>query len=122
MKKIKLYGVGNDGEFNYYIFDKTKKIHKILDEIFRKSLGIEWPLIKERYGNNDKLIIDKINIEKYNDSHEKIGRLSNKRKNPDNRVDIFYGDKKIFVVIHCSQKERKKLNNELKKIVIISKK
>ena len=51
------------------------------------------------------------NIEKYRDFHQ-IAGISTKKS----RVGIFYGNKRLFLVIHCSQKLRLKFNKELFKV------
>jgi hypothetical protein len=103
MTKIKLYSIGNEENFNYYVFDKKQKVAEYLSMISHKVLGI---YLEFDNPENTK----KINIEKYKDYHE--GHSSTEKV----RLDIFYGDKKMFVTIICSKKDRLRLNEELFKI------
>ena len=108
-KKINLHAIGNDGNFNYYIFDKKKNVYWSLVKIFRDLFKLHL----ETYDNKNR----EINIEKYKDLHKKSGiHVGN-----ESRIDLFYGDKKMFVMIHCSSKLRIKFNKELFKIAEISK-
>ena len=117
MKKIKIYAIDNDGNFNYYIFDKKKEIHKILDKLFDKIFCIRWYLIEGRFGDMDVRELIKINIKKNKDFHQRL--VNAKEKN--SRIDIFYGDKRIFIIIHCSVELKDKFNKELFKIAIMPK-
>lgn len=118
--KIFLYGLGNETNFSYYTFEKTKKSKKILGELFEAVFNIKWPLFKEFYmGDKDKSI--KIDIANYVDFHERIqdGIVSMK---DGSRIDVFYGKDKMFFVIHCPQSKRNEFNKKLKKIVKIPEK
>ena len=106
MKEIKLYGIGNEENFNYYIFDKKQKVAEWLSMILHEILGIyfEFDNLENKKGQKT---LKKINIEKYKDYHESIN--SDKGK----RVDIFYGNKKMFITLICSKSERLKFNEKL---------
>lgn len=110
MKTIKLYAVGNENNYNYYIFDKKQKVIELLAKIFEETLEITWPLYKEPLDNSNEKR-KKINFEKYKDFHEKKQGIQKRV-----RADIFYGDKRIFLVLHCSQKLRNKFNKKLEQI------
>jgi len=114
MKKIKLYCIGNSEYFNYYIFDKKQWVIEILSKIIFDIFKLNLDLHKEFF--NKKHLVKKINFEKIKDEHESIDTMGKK-----NRGDIFYGDKKIFLTIHCSQKLRLKFNNELGRIGLMPK-
>jgi len=109
--KIKLYGIGNTEKFNYYIFDKKQEIAEKLAKISEKVFNLKWSFT---YTQEDEKTIRtiKINIEKYKDKHVTV---SNKNA----RIDVFYGNKKMFITVYCSLKLRAKLNNELKKITVM---
>ena len=109
MDKIKLHGLGNNGNFNFYIFDKKRRVYFHLEKIFRDIFKVHL----EFYDENNK----KINIEKYRD-HHMSGFASNLGKP---RIDIFYGDRKMFITILCSPQLRLKFNKELFKISEMSK-
>lgn len=114
MKKIKLHAIGNGENINYYIFDKKQDVAKVLSKIFENILGIFWRFDEEYKAKKGRWRIKKINIEKFKDFHENhLGK--------GNRIDIFYGDKKMFVTIFCSEKLRLKFNVELSKISIMPK-
>ena len=106
---MNLYGLGNLGNFNYYIFDKKQLVAKGLSEIFRRVFNITWDFV-DFDGKKEK----KINIEKYKDRHCTISS-----KNV--RVDVFYGSKRMFITIFCSLKLRAKFNDELEAICIMPK-
>ena len=103
--KIILHSIGNEGNFNFYIFDKKQSIAKALSKIFYNLLNLSWDF-QDIENEKEK------NIEKIKDSHENLTRVGNK-----SRADVFYGNKKIFIVLHCSGALRLKFNEELFKIV-----
>ena len=112
MKKIKLYGIGNFENFNYYIFDKKQKVAEEIDKLFYAIFGDHWDFeVGEE--KNGKWFDKKINIENYKDIHEVIMRKP--------RIDVFFGGKKMFLAIHCSEKLRAKFNEKLSKVSIMPK-
>jgi len=108
--KIKLYEIGNDGNFNWYAFDKKQQVAEYLSMILNKLFHTYWGFQEEYQNKKKKWITRIINIEKYKDYHQTVD--SNKKI----RVDIFYSDKKMFLTINCSQEDRLKFNEELFKI------
>lgn len=108
LKKIKLYGIGNQETYNYYIFDKKQKTIEILSELMQKVFKAYINLYEEYDNKKDKWKRKKINFEANKDVHQKI--------NDEPRIDIFYGDKKIYLTINCSWELRLKFNNELFKV------
>jgi hypothetical protein len=111
--KIKLYGIGNYENFNYYIFDKSRKVHEILRPIIQEVFGLVWPLMKEVYNKKDMPEINKIDISKKEDVHERIVDLKGKSKA---RINLFYGSKKMFLTVHCGEEQRKQFNLKLNKM------
>lgn len=111
MKKIKILSIANDSKynFNYYLFEKKKEIHKVLAPIFYDVFRLRWPL--EDLDKKEKNYV-KINIEKNEDKHENLS-LSGMGKA---RIDIYYGRKKMYITIHCSPKLRIKFNNKLDEV------
>ena len=107
MKKIKLYAIGNEGNFNYYVFDKKNETIKTLAKLLSKIIKVDWHL--HRTTKDQRQV--KINFEKIKEHHESL-----KKKGKTNRIDIFYGTKKIFITIHCPKNTRKKFNTELGEI------
>lgn len=116
MKKIWLFGLGNQGEFNYYIFEKTKGAHKVLGKLFSEIFKVEWSMEKSYMDKRDNPRSRKINIERFKDFHESPEKLNFPKKEV-KRIDIFYGNKKMFIVVQCNTEKRKKFNNALRKIV-----
>ena len=112
MKKIKLYGVGNEEDFNYYEFDKMQRVAEKIATIVKKIFNINWEFYEGYENKKGDWINKKINIEKFKDLHDNFGGKNS-------RIDIFYGDKKMFIIIHCSKKDRLKFNEELFKISIM---
>ena len=107
MTKIKLYSIGNEGNFSYYIFDKKQEVLDVLNKIFLIDFNLKLGLTHWSYSDERK----KINIEKYIDIHETIC------SNGGIRIDVFYGDKKMFITINCSEEDKLRFNEELFKIV-----
>ena len=111
-EKFNLYGLGNDESFNFYLFDKKQSIAEKLSEIFVRIFKLYWGFSDDFIDNKGKWRSKKINIEKKKDIHEILGGIGS-----DLRIDLFYGDKKMFMMMRCSQKLRLKFNEELFKIV-----
>ena len=114
MEKIKLYNVGNSGKYCFYTFDKTQKVHKILSEIFHEIFDIHWPTTKTVDETENTKEVP-TNISKYEDFHETL-QLTTNEFDTKKRIDVFYGKKRMFITIHCSQKLRKQFNEKLKEI------
>jgi hypothetical protein len=116
MKKIKLVGIGNQDKYNFYIFEKKQEVvealSKILSEIFQRDIDL---YSSEHQNKKGKWIAGKkINFERKKDEHINLDV-------EEPRIDIFFGDKKFFVSIICSQKLREKFNEELGKITFMDK-
>jgi hypothetical protein len=109
MVKIKLYAIGNEEDFNYYIFDKKQEVFDILNKIFLIDFGIDWGLSHCDLGKNKK-----VNIEKYTDIHESD-------KNSELRIDLFYGKNKIYFTLICPLNLRMKFNESLFKYAVMPK-
>ncbi|MBU0957682.1 MAG: hypothetical protein KKF56_02625 [Nanoarchaeota archaeon] len=99
--KIKLIGTGNSGNFNYYIFEKKQKIVLELSKLFEKVFGLRlhlYDIVKDKE--------KEINYETKTDWHDVTS--SDKA-----RIDIYFGDKKMFVSIHCKHKLILEFNKKL---------
>jgi len=112
--KIKLYGIGNEENFNHYEFDKKQEVAEKLAEILYKVFKVLWKLTEERENKKGDLVVRKINVSTYKDFHQTINH-----RNP--RVDVFYGSKKMFITLNCPQKDRLRFNEELFKIALMPK-
>ncbi len=109
MKKIKMSAIGNQGKYNYYVFEKTQAAFEKLAKIFYETLSINLKLYKEYHNTKDIEKSKKIFVKNFKDIHKNYNLGASNEK----RLDIFYGDKKMFVVIFCPLKLREKLNKEL---------
>jgi hypothetical protein len=108
MKKIKLYSIGNKKDYNYYVFDKKNKVIEIIAKILGAVFQASWPLYSE---NHDTGKSRKINFENSKEGHSNIiGGNSNAK------IDVFYGAKKLTLIIHCNLSLRRKLNEKLGEI------
>ena len=115
-KKIKLISIGNQDKFNYYSFKKCKEFFEIMAPVFNEALEIHFDLNIEYENKKGELVVKKRKISDYKDDHEiftngKIG----------SRLDIFYGDKVIFITLNASNKIRLKFNELLEKVTYMSK-
>jgi hypothetical protein len=115
MAKIKLIAIGNQGDFNYYTFERNMKVLKMLQGIFYRVFKITFELQEEQY-NKKGGYHEFRNINKYKDRHESIIHT----KNP-SKIDIFYGNKVLFLTIHCKEDLRVKFNEELAKLTFMPK-
>lgn len=116
LKKFEIDSIGNDGDFNFYVFNKKQniieKLSKIIYEVFEVNSELE-----KIYNEKNKIYERKKNwIKYYKDEHKSIDDGGENF-----RIDIFFGDKKMFLTIHCSQKLRLKFNEILFKISFMSK-
>ena len=113
MEKIMLYGIGNEKKFNHYTFEKTKKAHKILADMLSEIFKINWMMQEESHDENDNILIKKVDISKYKDFHQ----IMSSTRDKEHRIDIFFGNKKMFMTIHCPLGKRRKFHDKLKAIV-----
>ncbi len=108
VKKFKIYSIGNDGSFNYYVFDKRQLMVEELSKMLREVFGLKLDMYDESFDKNYKLVHKKRHFEKYKDYHESLRATRN-----NSRADIFYGSKKVFLTVICSASSRKKFNEDL---------
>ena len=115
MEKPKIYAAGNEdisGEFNisYYVIEKDDTFLDWLGKMLVDVLGIETGtkeatfIAKEEEDDEGSVIkrdIYKKNITKMIDVHEHYGIAGN-------RVDVFYGESRIFLTLRKSREVRKK--------------
>jgi nucleoid-associated protein YejK len=113
----KIYATGNEtlkGEFNisYYIFEKDKTfldwLSKLLVEVFEIQNGEQKAkfIVKEKDRGIEEVYIKDIN--KMVDLHEKYS-------NKNDKIDIFYGNNKIYVTLRKSKEIRKKFTAFVRK-------
>ncbi|MBU3923486.1 MAG: hypothetical protein KJ592_01060, partial [Nanoarchaeota archaeon] len=71
MRKIIMYGIGNERKFNHYIFEKTQESFETLSKLFWK-IGIGWESNKEILDEKtwETKKIKKIFVKKLIDIHE----------------------------------------------------
>jgi hypothetical protein len=103
VKKVKILGIGNQGKFNYLIFEKNLDFFEFLDSVLWKAFEIQDDSIirKEYINKKDKFVRQKKNITHFIDKYE---RFQNKKA----RIEIFYGKKKIFMSVYTSSPNRRK--------------
>ncbi len=109
--KIKILGMGNQGNFNYIIVKKEEFFFIWLKELFASLTKIvtDDVTINEFVDKNEKFVRKKKNIKKFTDIHEyyNMGGI---------RFDIFYGSKKVFIAFNCSNNQRRKVMSKLEEI------
>jgi len=86
-----------------------------LSNIFSKTFETYLDLYEEYGDKKGKWKNKKINFDKYTDTHISGGFHES------SKIDIFFGKKRMFIMIHCSEKLRQKFNEELFKIAKIPK-
>lgn len=120
MDKPKIYATGNEnlnGDFNvsYYIVEKDKTFLEWLGELLEDVLGIEGGKNKAKFvykidndNDEEKTEIYSKEIEKMVDVHEKY--LIN-----NDRVDLFYGQGRVYLTFRKSRETRQKFARFLSK-------
>ncbi|MFA6022763.1 MAG: hypothetical protein WC781_01610 [Candidatus Pacearchaeota archaeon] len=107
--KSKLLGLGNSKDYNYYMFEKSSsfisKINNCFKDVFAKDCRIRAFDRDFNKNNNYKEI--RRDLFKLKDFHETIFNSP--------RIDIFYGDKIVYLSIICSGDLRIKFNERLMK-------
>lgn len=117
MVKSKIYATGNEslsGEFNisYYIFEKDDKflnwLGKLLVEVMGMEDGDKAAKFVSMEGEPGDDVFYAKEIDKMIDVHEsyKPGKIT--IKNGD-RVDLFYGSKRVYLTLRKSKGAREKL-------------
>lgn len=115
MKKIKLIALGNYEKYNHYSIKKDKSFFKIFGALFDKVLKTSTEFDEEWDSKKEVFTKKKRKIKKYKDIHESF------RGEGDTRLDIFYGEKLIFITLYCKDKIREKFNEELFKVTYMVK-
>jgi len=111
---IKLYKTENGSQFDYYIFDKKQEVAKHLSKLLKDTFGIYWEVDSIESGRKEfmfkKKYIEEIYLENeiVNKKHGKI-------------INVFYGDKKMFLTIRGSNLDKLKFNDGLLKIAEMQK-
>lgn len=106
MRKIRVYGIGNEGTFNYLIVGKDKDFFKWLSKLLYNSFGIYDVSTVDYENKKGKWVTRKKRISDFTDLHETY----------EGNVDVFYGKKKVFIVLNTTFSRRKKFMEELSKI------
>jgi|TARA_Y100000310_G_C20134621_1_gene557418 hypothetical protein len=111
MKKIKIYGAGNEGKFNYVIISRNKDFFSWLSKLLFKSFKIKDAEFYEFVNKKDEWITRKKQLKNFIDRHESYLPKGS-------RIDIFYGKEKIFLVLNTSLRERRKFMKNLNELSI----
>ena len=77
---------------------------------------MNWPTGKEIEKEDGSFEYVKINVEDNKDFHEVPGGILNLKSQ---RIDVFYGDKRMFIAVHCSPEKRKEIHEIIKKKFIM---
>jgi len=116
MNKMTILGIGNSGNYNYLVIKKGKGFLEWLDILLNQGIDgfyadVEYYLSERKnYEKIKKKIADlKDNHESYTSANGKI------------HVDVFYGEKRVFLSLILPLKKRKKLMNKLEEISIWAK-
>ena len=105
-KKAILYSIGNRDKYNFYILDKKNETINMLLHSLSKIFGCEFHTREEYKTEEGNWDSREINFEKIIDEHSSDTASESK-------VDLFYGNKKIFLSINCSSNKRVEFNTEL---------
>lgn len=110
--KTKIVGMGNEEDINFIIVYKNKYFFEWLAEFMLKSFGMSnYNVIGESECRRGDWIDKKKQIKNFTDRHEIY-------KNKNARVDVFYGKRKVFIMINTPLKNKKKFGEVLGKISI----
>jgi hypothetical protein len=112
MKKMKVLGSGNNDCFNYLIVEKEKEFLERLNELLFDSFSLHLPevMIVNTNKIDRKFISEKIEVMDAVDIHECVG------EDDETRVDVFYGNEKVFICFNCFLDKRKKFMDKLERI------
>jgi len=102
VNKLKLIGLGNEENRNYFVFKKDNSFFSLFPS-FLENLGL------------NKLGILYEHIEEPQDVNDLIDVLEN-TKNDEFDLDIFYGKDNFIVIIRTDKVNRNRLIMEIKKI------
>ncbi|MBT3297718.1 hypothetical protein HN385_02245 [archaeon] len=102
MIKLKLIGLGNNGYWNYFIFQKDNHFLSI------------FPTLLEKLDLSKTSSLHEFVEEKY-DINEKVDLLE-QTQNQSYDLEIFYGKDKIIVVIRTEEKNREDVLDKIKDI------
>jgi len=117
MNKLTIYATGNEritGDYNvsYYVIEKNKMFLEWLGILLEEVLGIEngkhKAMFIDRFVDDGPIEIIQKRISKMKDLHEKY-------INKGERVDVFYGDKRVYVTFRKSREVREKFVNFVQK-------
>jgi hypothetical protein len=114
--KPKIYATGNEnikGEWNvsYYIFEKDDSFLDWLGKVLSKILEIEdgEEVAKYIINRKDSKEGDWEEEEVYSKEISKMGDVHEKYESKNgSRIDVFYGDKRIYLTLRSSRKIREK--------------
>jgi len=94
MEKIKLYGLGSDDNYSYFIFDKKIEFIKLFSA-FLEKIGIDkLPYLYQ---------IDEGSLISIDEATDTIEHVYNGNFD----VEVFYGKEKIIVVIRSNEDREK---------------
>ena len=107
--KLRVFGVGNEKDYTFVIFSKGQGFFKSFADLTKKAFGHacyshEIEKTAEAGGRRAKRVSD------YSDRHETCTERGV-------AFDLFFGGKKVFVIIHAPKKMRDRFMSTLGKSV-----
>ena len=117
MDRLIIYATGNEritGDYNvsHYVIEKNKKflmwLGALLEEILEIKDGMHKAMYLDRTRDDGPIEIIQKRISKMKDLHEKY-------INKGERVDVFYGDKRVYITFRKSREVREKFANFVQK-------
>jgi hypothetical protein len=98
--KLKVYGAGNEGDFTFVIFGKDADFFKSFSDLTKKTFGHTcYSHEIEKEARAGKVRVKKVSD--YTDRHEVCSEK-------DIRFDLFFGAKRVFVLLHGNKKSKER--------------
>jgi hypothetical protein len=107
--QLKVYGVGRENDFTFVIFGKDQDFFKSFSALTKKAFGhacYSHEVEKEAAAGKVKVK----RVADYTDRHERCYDPMQKTT-----FDLFFGSKKVFVMVHAPAKARAKFMSALEK-------
>jgi hypothetical protein len=107
--KLKVFGAGNEKDYTFVIFSKDPDFFKSFGDLTKKAFGHTcYSHEIEKEAGAAKMKVKKVSD--YTDRHEACYDESHSI-----RFDLFFGCKRVFVMIHGSKKSKDRFSGVLAK-------
>ncbi len=107
--KLKVFGEGNEKDFSFIIFSKDPDFFKSFGDLTKKAFGHTcYSHEIEKTAGAAKLKVKKVSD--YTDRHEACYDESHSI-----RFDLFFGAKRVFVMVHGTKKSKSRFLDVLRK-------